>query len=234
MNATRMVRAGSAFVAAVSLTSLAGAVPLPPGSTNVPLAGTTVAAEPALATVNVATSVQSFSITGPGGAPLLFQGQISLSVERSVVTNTLVFSHRIFNTQPGLNGSVARVEISEHSGSGANVNWRLDGLGTTGPSRASRAYTGGTIEFDFANPLLFSGVASRFFYVFTDAAEYNDHGSVAIILNTGDFVVLPAFAPGRPCPSCRGDVNRDGVVNFSDLNEVLSAFGTTCPPPSVP
>jgi Ca2+-binding EF-hand superfamily protein len=26
-----------------------------------------------------------------------------------------------------------------------------------------------------------------------------------------------------------GDLNGDGVVNFSDLNEILSAFGSACP-----
>lgn len=233
MRTLRFASAGLACVAVVSLTMNAGAVPLPPGATNVPLAGTTSAAEPALVAVNVVSDTQPFEITGPGGA-LLFRGELFLGVSRSAVTNTLIFRHRIINTQPGLNGIVARVEIAPYSGWSADVNYRLDGLGMTGPSRASRAYTGTAIEFDFINPPLTSGVDSRFFYAFTDATEFNDHGSVAIILTTGDFVVLPAFAPGRPCPSCRGDVNRDGVVNFADLNEVLAAFGTTCPPPSVP
>ena len=48
------------------------------------------------------------------------------------------------------------------------------------------------------------------------------------------IVTLPAFAPGEPCDSCRGDVNGDGIVNFSDLNEVFAAFGNVCPPIMLP
>ncbi len=33
------------------------------------------------------------------------------------------------------------------------------------------------------------------------------------------------------CPPCPGDTNGDFVVNFSDLNSVLSFFGLQCPPP---
>jgi hypothetical protein len=38
--------------------------------------------------------------------------------------------------------------------------------------------------------------------------------------------VLSSF--GQSGPGVPGDVNGDEVVNFSDLNEVLSNFGTTC------
>lgn len=38
--------------------------------------------------------------------------------------------------------------------------------------------------------------------------------------------ILPPF-----CPRCPGDTNDDFIVNFADLNNVLSAFGTACPPP---
>ncbi|MBX3353888.1 MAG: hypothetical protein KF684_13225 [Phycisphaeraceae bacterium] len=41
---------------------------------------------------------------------------------------------------------------------------------------------------------------------------------------TGGFLAIP---PAPPLPPCPGDTNADGVVNFADLNAVLSAFGQT-------
>lgn len=41
---------------------------------------------------------------------------------------------------------------------------------------------------------------------------------------TGGFLAIP---PAPPLPPCPGDSNADGVVNFADLNAVLSDFGQT-------
>lgn len=43
----------------------------------------------------------------------------------------------------------------------------------------------------------------------------------------GSDPVNPASVPGVPCP---GDVNRDRIVDFTDLNAVLSAFGSSGTP----
>ena len=46
-----------------------------------------------------------------------------------------------------------------------------------------------------------------------------DSGSARVFLS----FVLPASS------TCPGDLNGDGVVNFTDLNGVLSNFGVPCP-----
>lgn len=216
---------------AAGMTATAWAVPLPPGSNNVPLAGTTAAAEPDLASVNIASVVRPFEIFSGGGA-LLFRGQLAATVSRSINTGTLIFSYRILNTQGGLNGVVARVEAESFAGFAVDANWRADGLGMSPPNQADRSGSGSVINYEFLTPPLFSGSTSRFFYAFTDATEFNTDGLATIYLSSGEFATVRVFAPGAPCETCRGDVNGDGVVNFQDLNEVLTNFGAECNPPA--
>lgn len=227
------MRTITAGVVGGALSAGALAVPLPPGSNNVFLPGTTVAAQPALASMNVTSTNIPFQIFGGGGA-LLFQGELLASVDRSNVTNTLIFNFRIHNTVAGLNGIVSRVEIEPYDGFMIDANWRADGVGMSPPNQADRTGSGSLINYDFLTPPLFSGAESRFFFAFTNATNYNAEGRATIYLTTGDFVSLRVFAPGDPCDSCRGDVNGDGVVDFADLNEVLAAFGNVCPPITIP
>jgi hypothetical protein len=221
------------LVSAAALASSVLAVPLPPGSNNVPLPGTTAAADPTLVGPVLADELRTFEIFGGGGA-LLFRGELQLRVQRSNITNTLIFSWKVVNSQPGLNGIVARIEAESFKDFLVRADWRSDSPGAAMPNFGDRNGSGSVINYDFLTPPLFSGADSRFFFAFTDAQDYNADGCVTIYLTTGEFVTLPAFAPGAPCDSCRGDVNGDGVVNFADLNEVLAAFGTTCPPPMLP
>lgn len=211
----------------------ASAVPLPPGSNNVPLPGTTAAADPTLAGVVLRDEVRTFEIFSGGGA-LLYRGDLQLRIQRSNVTNTLIFSWKIRNTVAGLNGVIARVEAEPFKDVLVRADWRVDTAGMTMPNFADRNGSGSLINYDFLTPPFISGAESRFFFAFTDATAYNADGCVTIYLTTGEFVTLPAFAPGAPCDSCRGDVNGDGIVDFADLNEVLGAFGNTCPPPALP
>ncbi|MBX3352414.1 MAG: hypothetical protein KF684_05725 [Phycisphaeraceae bacterium] len=211
----------------------AHAAPLPPGSNDVFLPGTSFAGQPVLVGPAVASATQPFQIFSGGGA-LLFQGELVQIVRRSNATNTLGFYYAIRNTVSGLNGVVARVEAEPFTGVAVDANWMTDSVGLAMPNFADRNGSGSIINYDFLTPPFFSGAESRIFLAFTDATEVNDDGFVTIYLTGGESVTLPAFAPGRPCPSCRGDVNGDGVVDFADLNEVLGAFGTVCPPPSVP
>ncbi len=223
----------AALASTATLAAAALAVPLPPGSNNVFLPGTTALAEPALVGPVIEDEVRPFQIFGGGGA-LLFAGDLQLRVSRSNSTNTLIFSWKIINTQAGLNGVIGRVECEPYKGYQINANSRSDSPGMAIPNFGDRNGSGSVINYDFLTPPFFSGAESRFFFAFTDAREYNTDGCVTIYLTTGEFVTLRAFAPGEPCDSCRGDVNGDGVVNFADLNEVLATFGTTCPPIMLP
>ena len=54
-------------------------------------------------------------------------------------------------------------------------------------------------------------------------------GRIVVRLTTGErHIVEGVLAPALP-PSCPGDTNRDGAVNFADLNTVLTNFGQNCP-----
>lgn len=231
--ASNIIKALSAGVLAAAVGASALAVPLPPGSNNVPLPGTNVAADPTLAGPVIADELRTFEIFSGGGA-LLFRGELQLRVQRSNVTNTLIFSWRVTNSQPGLNGVVARIEAEPFKDYLVRADWRNDSAGMAMPNFADRSGSGSLLNYDFLTPPLFSGADSRVFFAFTDATRFNADGCVTIYLTTGEFVTIPSFAPGEPCDSCRGDVNGDGVVDFADLNEVLSAFGTMCPPIMLP
>lgn len=234
MSIANTIRQGvTAGVLAAAVGAGALAVPLPPGSNNVPLPGTNSAADPTLAGVVVADAVRTFEIFSGGGA-LLFRGELQLRVSRSNVTNTLIFSWKVLNSQPGLNGVVGRIEAEPFKDFLVRADWRNDSPGMAIPNFADRSGSGSLLNYDFLTPPLFSGSDSKFFFAFTDATRFNADGCVTIYLTTGEFVTLRSFAPGEPCDSCRGDVNGDGVVDFADLNEVLSAFGNICPPIMLP
>lgn len=234
MSISSKIRQGvTAGLLATAMGTSVLAVPLPPGSNNVPLPGTSSAADPTLPGVVIADQVRTFEIFGGGGA-LLFRGELQLRVVRSNVTNTLIFAWKVLNSQPGLNGVVARIEAESFKDYLVRADWRNDTPGMAMPNFADRNGSGSVINYDFLTPPLFSGSDSRFFFAFTDATRFNADGCVTIYLTSGEFVTLPSFAPGEPCDSCRGDVNGDGIVNFEDLNEVLSAFGNMCPPIMLP
>lgn len=222
-----------AFASVAGMSAIALAAPLPPGSDNVVLPGTTFAAQPALVGPAEGAATQTFQIFSGGGV-LLFQGDLSMTVRRSNVTGTLVFNYTITNTVAGLNGVIARVEAEPFTGYTIDANWHTDTAGLAQPNFADRSPSGALINYDFLTPPFFSGASSRQFFAFTNATEFNADGAVTIYLTGGEHVVVRAFAPGRPCPSCRGDVNGDGVVDFADLNEVLGNFGAICPPPTLP
>ncbi len=218
-----------------AFTASAFAVPLPPGSNNVFLPGTDTVAEPALAGVVIRDEIRPFQILSGGGA-LLFRGEVQHRIIRSNVTGSLYFLWRIRNTQDGLNGIIARVECESFKGYQINANWRDDfPTPIARPNQADRNGSGSVINYDFLTPPFFSGAESKFFFAFpNNVREYNADGCLTIYLTTGEFVTMRTFAPGEPCDSCRGDVNGDGVVDFADLNEVLSAFGNVCPIPQLP
>ena len=99
---------------------------------------------------------------------------------------TLDFYTRVFNdpTSTGLGSNPPNVQAVEHRTFGnftTDVDWRIDGLGTVAPTHAGR---GGSAIFEFfGHPsaptgLLAPGHDSRFFFISTDATDYDANGGV--------------------------------------------------------
>ncbi|MGP1310040.1 MAG: hypothetical protein ACTS27_07585 [Phycisphaerales bacterium] len=221
------VKAWSVLSCAVAvLSSSALAVPLAPGD-QVNLSGTTAINSPWLPGVSQSGS-QSFPflITDAQQNPL-FQGTLFTTVFRSNALGTLRFRHQIDMTQAVAGRSVTRVEVLGYTGFETNVDYRTDGSGSIGPNAASRTTSGAQVAFFFTNPPLDGGVESRNFEVFTNATFFDNTGQARITLNTGESVVLTGL-PRPILTDCPGDTNGDGIVNFADLNTVLSEFGEPC------
>jgi hypothetical protein len=201
------------------------AAPLPPGGA-VSLSGTTSLQTSWLAGTNTGgTVIIPFTITS-GGSPV-FQGTFTSSASVSDELGTILVRYRVRDMQAIGNRSVRRVEIAGFGGLQTNVEYSTDGLGDVGPSAASRTASGVRIDFTF-DPLLLVSQDSYFFWAWSNGTAFTDAGQARIVLNTGESVILtgvrvPALTD---CPS---DTNGDGVVNFTDLNGVLSDFGENCP-----
>ncbi len=142
---------------------------------------------------------------------------------------TLNFQYRIVTTQAMPGRSIVRVEVGGYQGFQTNVEYREDGSGVLGPGGAARSVPSGSfVAFYFqSGGALEGGVDSRFFHVFTDAGQFARAGTARIVLNTGESIILDAVLEPA-LTDCPGDTNGDGVVNFTDLNTVLSDFGDDC------
>jgi hypothetical protein len=189
-------------------------VPLTPGN-FVNLSGTTSAARPELAGTVVVDTIRPFSVDlGDGN---FTTGTIQDTVLREDGTGTLDFSYRIINDVSS-SGSIDFVTRTAYTGSSADVDWRLDGVGTIAPDQASRNTAGDQVLFDFfANNLLFPGEVSRFFFIKTDAIEFNEGGTGELAVtgnvggNTFTFNTYQPAVPGVP-----GDYNGNGMVDAAD------------------
>jgi hypothetical protein len=102
-----------------------------------------------------------------------------------------------------------------------------DGLGSVGPDAASRTASGTQVAFFFGDAVLLPGQDSRFFFIHTEATSFDSNVQARITLNTGETVIIGGLR-GPALTDCPGDTNGDGVVNFTDLNTVLTNFGDDC------
>jgi hypothetical protein len=191
-----------------SLLSLIGAsmalasIPLPPGSGPTPLPGATAAIEADLGGTVIFDKVYPFAIRG-GGSALLFAGQLQNRVVKSARTGELHFYYRIRDTKQGLNGIIHSVRTQVFANEDVLVDWRPDGLGAIHPVRAERSPgSGAMIQFDFgvtptAGPVLVGGTDSKFFFIKTEAKNYQLNGRTTITLATGQSITLGTAAPVR-------------------------------------
>lgn len=204
----------------------AWAVPMAPG-TQVNLGGTTT-----LQTTWLSGVTQGLTLSVPfgvqdAGGNLVFQGTLTSFAIRSNELGTLRFQYRLVNTQAVGSRRVVRVDLAGYQGFQTNVNYSTDGLGAVGPNTAARTANGSQVAFVFSNPTLPAGTDSRSFWLHTEATAYDANVLAQITLNTGETVVIGGLR-GPALTDCPGDTNGDGVVNFTDLNTVLTNFGDDC------
>lgn len=152
----------------------AHAVVLGPGDIEL-LSGTTAAARPELAGTVLVDTLRPFSIDLGGG--LSITGQVQDRVVRSDVDGTLDFYYRIINDAAS-GGSILLAVRSDFSAVTTDADWRTDGLGVDGPNFSFRAPDGADVFFSFFDEAnVDPGEDSRFFFVKTNATEFNANGS---------------------------------------------------------
>lgn len=154
-------------------------VVLPGGIVATP--GTTAAAQPALAGTIVRDVSVPFSIVASGKT--VFKGHLQDRVIRETAAGTLDFSQSIL-ADAGFSAK-ALLHYETRAGFGGvttDVNYRTDGVGAPSdhPISASRTPTGKTISFDFAEAALNPKTQSLFYFVKTNATQYNLLGSTTI------------------------------------------------------
>lgn len=158
--------------------------------------GTTVAKRPELAGVVQSDELIDFEIKNATGK-VVFAGKVQDRVVLSDLKNTLDFSFRIRDTNPGLSGRIKEVRREGFKDYKPNMDFRLDGLGTLGPNCVYQDKKG-RLGFSFdKNPIAPSG-ESRFCFAFTDAVKFDAKaGSLVIIADDGSSVTLPVAAPKK-------------------------------------
>ena len=197
----------------VGVCALAGStsgalVPLMPGA-GAGLSGTTSAADPVLggailqdldSPTTFADQIFEFEIFD--GMVLLYSGAIQTRVVQSGETGELIFMYQLRDSMGGLNGIVTDVSITGFGGWSTDVEYRTDGPGDVGPSRAERsAGDGDTLDFLMGNtPQLAGGVESNFFFALTDAPSFGLIGVAEIFIQGGFSTTVDVYAPAIPAP----------------------------------
>jgi hypothetical protein len=224
MNRSKRVLSAACIVAGLVMSGSALAVPLAPGEQTT-LNGTTTSQTSWVAGESLGADDFPFTITDAQGSPV-FQGTFTCEPIRSDELGTIRIRHIVRDMQAIGNRAVSRVDIVGFGTFQTNVDYSTSGLGDVGPSAASRSASGAQVSF-FFNPLLFVSQDSRFFWVHTNATARSNTGQARITLNTGEFVIIQGVCVPA-LTDCPGDTNGDGVINFTDLNTVLTNFGEDC------
>ena len=215
-------------LAGLTAATPAGAAPIQPGQ-QIDLVGTTLVEFPWYeGPAQDATTFVPFLVEDDQDNPV-FQGVITSIPARSDSMGTLRFRYRVQDMQAVGNRRITRVDLLGYEGFQTNVEYRTDGLGTIGPSMALRSGgAGSSVGFIYASPILLPDSDARFFHVHTDATHFHNEVLARITLNTGETVIVGGLH-GPSLSDCPSDTNGDGVINFTDLNTVLSTFGEDCP-----
>ena len=169
-----------------AMCAYAQSVPLPPGSVDVPLPGTTSGAEPDLTGTVLADQLIEFTGIENTTGGTAITGTLQDRVVQETLTGNLDFYGRITITDFGNNlGAIDSIGMGSFAGFSVNANYRTDGVGVQGPNAASSSSDGSEVAWYFESPLRLgaSGGTSEslFFFAQTDAKNYDSNGSAAIV-----------------------------------------------------
>jgi len=196
---------GAAF-AVTCLSTAAMAVNLPPGSL-VPLGGVAGGSGPGLVVQDPSIPFRIFS----GAGALLYEGTLRDRVVRLDATGTLAFERLVTGTNGSLNGLVAEVTCTDYATYLTDVEYSTTSIGSTAPNSASRTPDGSAVTFHFARTPVDSGAESRFFYIRTEALQFESGGKCVIKLTTGESTSVEVVRPARHVePGCR-------PIDFEDI-----------------
>lgn len=226
----RLNRVAAVGVVAFTLGVIGGAAVgdvFQPGQT-LTLEGTTPTLSPWLQG-NVSGGTTRFFEVRDGSNAVVFSGTLVVDFVQAVPFGVQYANYRLVGTS-GVGGrSVTSIQLPGWRTSSVDAEFRSDlEPGAVPPSFAGRSLDGDTMTFLFTGGLP-SGEDSRFFYIYSGATEIVSTGIARVILNTNEFVEITGLPIPAPDVACPGDTNGDGVINFVDLNGVLSNFGQNCP-----
>ena len=180
------------LLAALTAAAPVLAVPTPITAFDLPLPGTTAAAEPELAGTVVSDTLQPFTIAS-ATAPV--SGTLQVRVVRNAA-GTLAYYWKI-NNAAGSTGAVHSLSLGGFPKQPYDANWRKDGLGTVAPSSVAGNVspvdlTTWICGFHFKTPVK-PGESSRFFFLRSKATK--SVPGVAHVSGTGGIAKVPALAP---------------------------------------
>jgi len=164
----------------------AEAVIVNPGDV-VPLAGTTVVANPDLAGPVETDPLRPFEIFDNTGN-LILSGNLQDRVSRSNNTGTLIFEPRLRDlNNHGSGAFITGLRVQGYGGVTTDIDFRLDGVGDVGPNDVSRSAGSGDLLMFRYNPNLIDPPQEAYFLsILTNESSFAPLGTITI-LSQNDF-----------------------------------------------
>ena len=206
---------------------------LPPGG-QVMTPGTTVAARPELAGTVIYDNLIPVSYTNPAGQ-LVFTGSLQDRVVRETASGTLDFYQALradlSPTAPPFKNPLFFAQRKAFSGFAADVDWRIDGLGDQPihPVSASRTSDGSEISFAFGGALISEGQTSFFYFVKTDATNFDLNGETQLVFSPTALILVnstaePALSAGKSVIFNFGDGTALAGPQRSEIRDIQLHF----------
>ena len=171
------------------------------------------------------------------GAPsvAIYSGQLLISFGETVPLEEPVLFYRFQQTWAAdTTRRISSISFTGYKDIRVEAEYLTNQAGDGQPKRVRRSADGDVITFEFETPIPGNVAATRFFYTYTNGANLVFDGTATITLLSGETTTIsgiprPSLGVAPPAPTCQGDFNADGVINFTDLNGVLTNFGELCP-----